>query len=73
MVLILIQTYDRKYADIEMLEKQLSIFSEYTNFEFYIDRRSCTIQIYDNNDICQEKLTYINQNLRMIINYSSCN
>jgi hypothetical protein len=71
MTLVLMQHYERKYADIKMIEKQLQMFSQYTGFDFYIDKRSNTIQIYDDN-ICQDKLTYIQQNLKMIINISSC-
>lgn len=70
-MLVLMQSYDKKYADLQMIEKQLQIFAQYTGFDFYIDRRSNKIQIYDDN-VCQDKLTYIQQNLKMIINVSSC-
>lgn len=71
MKLVLMQPYEPRYADLKMMKKQLTVFSEYLGFQFYIDRRSKTVQIYD-NQICDDKFLYIQQNITMIINVSSC-
>ncbi len=72
MSLVMTESYEREFANLQIIEKQLNLFSQYIGFQYYIDRRSNNIQIYD-TDTCSEKLNYIHQNLIMIINCSSYN